>query len=133
NSFRHSLQSIIALLYHVGEYGGRSAEPLTTVQRMIEDYTNWIRKMKHYEEALGVLYWDMRTGAPRKGLELRAETVGTLSAELFALGTAEQLGEWLERLTEPAVFASLTRIQQRSVEECKKEYDRSKKIPPELY
>lgn len=106
---------------------------MTGIERVIEQFSAWMRKMKHYEEALGVLYWDMRTGAPRKGLEMRAEAVGTLSSELFALGTSDELGEMLEKLTEPAAFASLTRVQQRSVEECKKEYDRSKKIPPELY
>ena len=35
-----------------------------------------IKQIKSYEEALGVLYWDLRTGAPRKGMEVRSEAIG---------------------------------------------------------
>lgn len=106
---------------------------MTNAERTLESYVDLIKKMRSYEEALGVLYWDMRTGAPRKGLEARSETIGVLSGELFALGTSEKMGELLAALTEPSAFESLSRLHQRSVEESKKDYDRSKKIPPDLY
>jgi len=106
---------------------------MAAVQERLERYLELMKKMKSYEEALGVLYWDMRTGAPRKGLETRAEVVGVLSTELFKLGTSSEMGELLHALAEPEAFESLSRIHQRSVTENKKEYDRSKKIPPDLY
>jgi carboxypeptidase Taq len=99
----------------------------------LNDYLDLVKKMKSYEEALGVLYWDMRTGAPRKGLETRGEVIGVLSTDLFKLSTSERMGELLGTLTEPSVFNALSRTHQRSVSESKKEYDRSRKIPAELY
>ena len=39
--------------------------------------------MSAYSEALSIMYWDMRTGAPKKGIPARSEAVGTLSSELF--------------------------------------------------
>lgn len=32
----------------------------------VQQFTDYVKKMKHYEEALNVIYWDMRTGAPKK-------------------------------------------------------------------
>jgi carboxypeptidase Taq len=99
----------------------------------LNEYIELMKKMRSYEEALGVLYWDMRTGAPRKGMDARAETIGVLSTELFRLGTSDQLGELLGVLSDPAVYQDLPRTIQRSLEETKKEYDRSRKIPASLY
>jgi carboxypeptidase Taq len=106
---------------------------LATIGQRLESYLELVKTMKSYEEALGVLYWDLRTGAPRKGQEQRAEVIGILSTNVFKLGTSERMGELLAALTEPGTFESLSRIHQRSVAESKKEYDRSKKIPPALY
>jgi carboxypeptidase Taq len=92
-----------------------------------------VRKIKCYEEALSVMYWDLRTGAPRKGAETRSEVIGVLSTEMFKLATSEEMGQYLADLTEPDQLESLDEINRRLVQECKKEYDRSVKIPPEMY
>lgn len=99
-----------------------------TVEQQFVDY---VKKMQNYGEALSVIYWDMRTGAPKKGLEQRAEVVGTLSAELFALQTAEELGTMLASLEEKQ--NELDFVTKRLYEEVKKEYDDAKKIPAEEY
>ncbi|MFF2089757.1 carboxypeptidase M32 [Paenibacillus sp. NPDC058174] len=92
-----------------------------------------IRKVKSYEEALGVLYWDLRTGAPRKGMDTRSEAIGALSGDMFKLSTSPELGEYLTTLEEPQTFESLSEIEQRLVTETRKDYDRSVKIPQKLY
>ncbi|TLS53215.1 carboxypeptidase M32 [Paenibacillus antri] len=102
-------------------------------ERQVQEYLELTKKMKSYEEALGVLYWDMRTGAPRKGLNTRSETIGVLSTDLFKLSTSERMGELLDALSAPSAFESLSPMLKRSVTESKKEYDRSKKIPADLY
>lgn len=96
---------------------------------MQQTFINYVKKMQNYSEALSVIYWDMRTGAPRKGLEQRAEVIGTLSAELFALQTSDELGEMLSELQNE----KLDFVTQRLYEEIKKEYDESKKIPAEEF
>lgn len=96
---------------------------------MQQTFINYVKKMQNYSEALSVIYWDMRTGAPRKGLEQRAEVIGTLSAELFALQTSDELGNMLSELQNE----KLDFVTQRLYEEVKKEYDESKKIPAEEF
>lgn len=96
-----------------------------------KQFTEHFSKIKGYEEAIALLYWDLRTGAPKKGVELRSESIGTLSAEVFNLSTSDEFGELLSSLEENQ--ATLDPYIRRSVEEARKEYDLSKKIPPEEY
>ncbi|WP_079909063.1 carboxypeptidase M32 [Paenibacillus sp. 32352] len=102
-------------------------------EQKLTDFKEYLKKMKSYEEAIGLLYWDMRTGAPKKGIATRSEVVGMLSGEYFALSVSEQMGEMLEYFKEPDTYAQLSRTDRTIVDECKKEYDRSKKIPQKLH
>lgn len=101
-------------------------------QSTIQQFRQHISQIKYYDEALNVLYWDLRTGAPRKSIEGRSEVIGALSAQLFQLQTAPTLGDWLTELEQAATFASLSEIDQRLVVETRKEYDARVKIPAEL-
>ncbi|WP_139999262.1 carboxypeptidase M32 [Paenibacillus paridis] len=105
----------------------------TKTNEALNSFKETIRKIKSYEEALGVLYWDLRTGAPRKGMDNRSEVIGALSADQFKLSTSPELGEWISVLEESAAYSGLSEIDQRLVTETRKEYDRSVKIPPKLY
>lgn len=96
---------------------------------MKEAFIDYVKKMQNYSEALSVIYWDMRTGAPKKGLPQRAEVIGTLSAELFALQTSEELGHLLQQLEQE----DLDIVTRRLFEEVKKDYDESKKIPADEF
>lgn len=99
----------------------------------LQSFKQYIRKMKAYEEATGLIYWDMRTGAPRKGIAARSEVVGELSTELFRMSVSEQMGAYLDYFKQPDVLSSLDEIDRRMVEECSRDYDRSKKIPADKY
>lgn len=99
----------------------------------LQSFRETIRKISSYEEALGVLYWDLRTGAPRKGMDNRSEVIGVLSGDHFKLATSPELGENLSTLEDHSVYSELSEIDQRLVAETRKEYDRSIKIPPKLY
>ncbi|MNI19609.1 putative metalloprotease YpwA [compost metagenome] len=103
------------------------------VEAKLGEFKKLVRKIKQYDEAVGLIYWDMRTGAPKKGLETRSEVVGELSTDVFRMSTSEAMGAYLDIFTEPAQLEQLDPISRKMVEECKKEYDRSKKIPEEEY
>lgn len=94
---------------------------------VVQQFTDYIKKMQHYEKALNVIYWDMRTGAPKKGLAQRSEVVGTL----FAMQTSDELGELLTALE--AQQADPDTVTCRLVEEVRKNYDQNKKIPADEY
>ncbi|TBL80181.1 carboxypeptidase M32 [Paenibacillus thalictri] len=99
----------------------------------LKEFRSFLKKIKSYEEAVGLMYWDLRTGAPKKGVEMRSEVIGVLSGEAFRLSTSEQMADYLDYFSEPGRLAELGSIDQRIVTESKKDYERSKKIPPEKY
>ncbi|MDD9267773.1 carboxypeptidase M32 [Paenibacillus sp. GCM10023248] len=104
-----------------------------TAPAKLESFKAYVRKMKQYEEAIALIYWDMRTGAPKKGIETRSEVVGELSTEVFRMSTSDEMGDYLSFFTQPEELEKLDAISRKMVLECKKEYDRSKKIPAEKY
>ncbi len=89
-----------------------------------------LHQMDHYGQALALLAWDSRTGAPKKGVAQRAEVIGTLSEEIFRISTSEELKRLLDELTGEEGLSEITR---KSVEECLKTYDKNKKIPADEY
>ena len=99
----------------------------------ISEFRELVKKIKSYEEALGVMYWDLRTGAPRKGVEARSEVIGTLSTEMFKLSISSEMGSYLDELMQPAQLEALDQVDRKLVLESKKEYDRSVKIPTDMY
>ncbi|OXM16497.1 carboxypeptidase M32 [Paenibacillus herberti] len=105
----------------------------STYDKALSDFRELDRKIRRYYEAVSLLSWDMRTGAPRKGLDVRSETVGMLSSEAFQLATSPLAGELLEQLEEKEAFNQLGEIDRKLVLESRKNYDRSVKIPPKLY
>lgn len=100
---------------------------------VLQQFRDINQKIKQYEEALAVIYWDLRTGAPRKGMDIRSEVIGTLSSEMFRLSTSQELGQLLTELASEHNWEQLDELNRRLVQETRKEYDRSVKIPPELY
>ncbi|TAA72269.1 carboxypeptidase M32 [Planococcus salinarum] len=96
-----------------------------------KQFTDHMKKLKAYNEAVSLLYWDLRTGAPKKGVDLRSETIGTISSDIFIMSTSDEFGDLIAALEEKK--EQLDPVIQRSVEEARKQYDLSKKIPPEEY
>ncbi|OXM87941.1 carboxypeptidase M32 [Paenibacillus rigui] len=113
----------------------RGAYLLTTntFEQKLAEFKEYLKTMKGYEEAIGLMYWDMRTGAPKKGIATRSEAVGVLSGEHFKMSVSDKMGEMLEYFSAEAAFSRLDRVDRKIVTETKKEYDRSKKIPPQKY
>ncbi|UVI27714.1 carboxypeptidase M32 [Paenibacillus spongiae] len=105
----------------------------TSTKEVLQSFRERIGQIKSYEEALGVLYWDLRTGAPRKGLEPRSEAIGILSGQLFKLQTAPELGEWLSILENSGEKEQLGEIDRRLLKQTRKDYDRAVKIPEKLH
>ncbi|WP_342512177.1 carboxypeptidase M32 [Sporosarcina sp. FSL K6-1522] len=96
-----------------------------------EKFLALLKKMRAYNEAVSIMYWDMRTGAPKKGIEARSEAVGTLSTELFQMSVSDEMGSYLEELGKRK--DSLDPVLSKTVEEVQKEYDKSKKVPADDY
>lgn len=98
-----------------------------------EKFKELLSKISGYNEAIGLLHWDLRTGAPRKGVEVRSGTIGMLSGELFRLQTSGEMGQFVEFFSRPAVMNQLSDEQNKIVKDCREEYERSKSIPSKRF
>ncbi|WP_054941112.1 carboxypeptidase M32 [Paenibacillus ihuae] len=98
-----------------------------------EKFQELLSKISGYNEAIGLLHWDLRTGAPRKGVEVRSGTIGMLSGELFRLETSPEMGEFTKFFSRPDVANQLSDAQNKIVKDCLKEYERSKSIPSKRF
>jgi len=106
---------------------------MSSLQDSLVSFRELVKKIKSYEEAIALIYWDMRTGLPKKGVEGRSEVVGVLSAEMFHLATSKEMVEYLRILSIPENWDTLSDTNQKIAMEAQKEYDRNSKIPPEKY
>ncbi|PLR82704.1 MULTISPECIES: carboxypeptidase M32 [Bacillus] len=95
-----------------------------------QDFLDYVKKMTAYNEALSLMFWDLRTGAPKKGIEQRSEVIGMLSSEVFRMSTSEEMAAYIAKLSSTEQLSEVTA---KILEESKKDYDRNKKIPAGEY
>ena len=41
---------------------------MSEIKKLETEFLNYVKKMKAYQEAIHLMYWDLRTGAPKKGV-----------------------------------------------------------------
>lgn len=66
-------------------------------------------------------------------MDQRSEVIGMLSSEVFAMSTSDEMGNYLTELEALISEDKLSETTKKMVEECRKEYDRNKKIPQAEY
>ena len=84
-----------------------------------------------YNHAMGVIYLDASTAAPKGTYEGRGQTMGVLSKILYDLLASEKNGEILAVLE--ADMDALAPQDRREVEMLRKEYDQIHRIPADEY
>ncbi|MEC0831160.1 carboxypeptidase M32, partial [Bacillus atrophaeus] len=96
-----------------------------------KEFFDLLKKISHYEEAVVLMHWDLRTGAPKNGAEDRAESIGQLSADIFNMKTSKRMKELLDALYEK--FEELPEDTKKAAEWAKKDYEENSKIPEKEY
>lgn len=96
-------------------------------------FREYVQTMMHYEEAFALMQWDLRTGAPKKGHELRAEALGTIFGEIFRMKTSPEMESYLNELSSPEVYDSLSEVDRALVRVLKKDFDLNSKIPKDRF
>ncbi|KIL48015.1 carboxypeptidase M32 [Jeotgalibacillus campisalis] len=99
--------------------------------KLEKEFLTYVNKMQAYDEALGLIFWDLRTGAPKKAVDQRSQVIGTLSSELFDLSTSDEMASFIAGLSSHK--EELSEITVKTLEECQQEYERNKKIPAEEF
>ncbi|MBB6444650.1 carboxypeptidase M32 [Bacillus benzoevorans] len=104
-----------------------------SILQMEKEFVNYTKKITAYNEALALIYWDLRTGAPRQGTGQRAEVIGILSSEVYDLSVSEAMAAYIANLSSLEAQNIIAETTKTLIEECKKEYDYKRKIPAEEY
>jgi carboxypeptidase Taq len=103
------------------------------ISKIEKQFLNYVNKMMAYNEAISLMYWDLRTGAPKNGVDQRSEVIGMLSQEVFKMSTSEEMAAYIAELSPKHVQEQLSPVVRHTLAECKKEYERNKKIPADEY
>ncbi|USB33959.1 carboxypeptidase M32 [Paenibacillus sp. YPG26] len=103
------------------------------IQLAVEQYKALEEKIAHFVMIGGLLEWDQKVTAPKKGRSLFAKAIGTFRTEEFKLSISEEMGELLHTLSADDVYGQLDEITQAQIRERLEEYSRSRKIPEEMY
>ncbi|WP_197073371.1 carboxypeptidase M32 [Marinitoga sp. 1155] len=82
-----------------------------------------------YNTAAALLQWDFETHMPKKAADKRADVIGEISTKAFELSVSDEIGE----LIKEAEKENLNEIEKAIIKVGKKEYEKFKKIPPELF
>lgn len=103
------------------------------MSKTLEELKRYLNKMKQYEHVVTLLLWDMKTGTPKLGQEGNIEALTHFSSEYFTLSTSGDLGKMLDALALPDEFSELDTTWQFIVTRMKRDFDRDRRIPAELY
>lgn len=93
----------------------------------------YLDKMQQYNQVVTLLYWDMRTGAPKLGFEGHTKALTYFSTEHFAMATSEELEQMLTQLSAPEEFDQLDDQWKFVVKRMKRSMDKDKRIPKDFY
>ncbi|PGM49237.1 carboxypeptidase M32 [Bacillus sp. AFS053548] len=92
-------------------------------------FLEYVRKMLNIEEAIGVLYWDLRTGAPKNAVIQRSNVIGQLSADVFKMSTSKDMAHYLITMEEAISAGKCSLEVEKTVKYLRKQYDQNTKIP----
>ena len=102
-----------------------------TVSQAVESLYSLQKKLAAYEHAMGIIYYDGTTSAPKATAENRAHSLSVLSEEIYKYGTSEQTVSLLEFLDENK--DELNEKEKRMVYLLLKDIREMKKIPMHEY
>ncbi|MGX8238135.1 carboxypeptidase M32 [Exiguobacterium undae] len=95
----------------------------------LQQWRDHFEALGAYDEAVALLYWDMRTYMPDQSAENRSKSLGFLSTESFRRRT----GTTYQTLLKAMGQETLTGLEAISYEKAKQAYDRDSKIPEAEY
>ena len=102
-----------------------------TMQQKIEQFKAALKKMKAYQHAMGVMFYDFETVMPKGAAEDFAAHMGILSEEVYKMQTAPEFKALIDELYEKKDGLDL--VTRREVEVLREDSARTACIPMEEY
>ncbi len=103
------------------------------MSKKLEELQVFLKEQNMYDHVTTLLYWDMETSVPKAGQEAHVEALTKFSTESFTMGTSDRLGELLDALAAPEEFEALDPMWKFIVTRMKRDFDRNKRIPVDVY
>ena len=100
---------------------------------LLEKYKEIGKKLNYLGHAITLMHWDMETTTPDGGKEKLADAIAYFSMETFKLSTSDETYELVTKLTDPSEFEKLDDVMKFDVSRTKRELDKMRKLPPEVY
>jgi carboxypeptidase Taq len=97
----------------------------------LEKFVALDEKISHLESISGLLSWDQKVIAPKKGRAQFSKAYGALQTEIFDLMVSKEMGELLAELSKS--HEKFDHVTKAKIRLRKHFYDRSKSIPSDLY
>ena len=92
-----------------------------------QKFIDLMKQITAYSEAIALIHWDLRTHAPKKGMDQRSETISLLSETVTEL----QRSDLMKQLITELKTSNISPIIEKSVQECERIYNKQKNIPTE--
>jgi len=104
-----------------------------SLKEVEQSFLDYVKKIVNYNEANSVMYWDLRTGAPKNSVDQRSNVISEISSEIFKMTTSDEMAHYLTTLEEAIGKNILSFETEQTVKEMRRQYDRDTKIPAEEY
>ncbi|SQC68336.1 Putative metalloprotease ypwA [Listeria fleischmannii subsp. fleischmannii] len=67
-----------------------------TVYELEQEFLAYVKRKEALNEALNLVYWDIRTGIPKKGATARSLVIEVLAEDIFKLEVSEEMAALLQ-------------------------------------
>lgn len=91
-----------------------------------------IKEITVLQTAANIIYWDMETKMPPKGVNLRSQQLGVISQVLHRMITKPEIETLLSKIEKHSEYGSLNELKKRNVYLVRKTYDEQTKLPEKL-
>ncbi|OPJ58387.1 carboxypeptidase M32 [Clostridium oryzae] len=98
--------------------------------KKVEEFKEYLTKIENLNNTIALVDWDMRICMPKGSIDSRGNMLAYLSGEDYKMRTSERMRSFIESLKNEK---DLDEVTSSSIENCEKEYNRTKKIPANRY
>lgn len=99
----------------------------------VEQFKQLDEKITHLSNVSGLLDWDQKVMAPKKGRLFFSKSVGALETEIFKLKVSQEMKELLDEVSKPEILDTLDKNTKAIIRIRKDYFEKYHKIPTELY
>jgi carboxypeptidase Taq len=108
------------------------ADPKEDLSRAYAELMEKAKDLFILQSAGSIVYWDMETKMPPRGINLRSQQLALLQKIGHRMLTDPEIGKLIEKISSHAGYRDLKQLQRRNVHLAKKEHDEATKLPEEL-